>query len=203
MTWNNRHLLSLSAVLLTLISLAACNTMERAKKAGSPAAKVEKTALANKESGIVEYYEVYHQNGRLYVFGEQETYLKFLKYGETPYTQTRIAAGPQRQTLIFGLAKKDKKKRTGIGHIDVYDAKAEGADQGFYGELVKEARYYVFDSWKDMKEFRRVGEATYTFTAVGSGPNRATVIYVRNKGNKKIHPAALVARFGELRGRIN
>ncbi len=52
-------------------------------------------------------YEVEHE-GRYYVFDDLWVYRDFLELGETPYRNTRIGAGPNGQTLVFGLRKRDK-----------------------------------------------------------------------------------------------
>jgi hypothetical protein len=145
-----------------------------------------------------DYYEVEHE-GRLYVFDDAATYKSFLEVGETAYRKVRIAAGPNGETIVFGLTGKDKKKMSGIASIDMYDGKLEGAED-FYGEIHHEGRLYVFSEWADLKAFKTVYEAPYRFTMIGEGPKGETVVIVLNKGNKKKHPAAQIAAFKAMHG---
>lgn len=143
---------------------------------------------------VNDYYQVY-QEGRIYVFDDFKTYIGFIKNGETPFRLTRIGAGPSGETLVFGLSEQDKTMRTGLGSVDLYDGKTAGIAEGFYGEVVKDGRIYVFGDWNDLKAFIAVGEAPLRYTQIGAGPNGETVIYVLNEHNKKQKPSALIAEF--------
>ena len=111
--------------------LSACAAQGPAKKAA------EAQSAANNN----DLYEVVHE-GRIYVFDRMETYHEFLSVGETPYRLTRIGAGPKGETLVFGLHKDDKKKKSGIPAVDLYDGKLKPADN-FYAEMRREGRIYV------------------------------------------------------------
>ncbi len=151
-------------------------------------------AAAQPHYNVNDYYQVYHE-GRIYVFDDFTTYVGFSKNGETPFRLTRIGAGPNGETLVFGLSEQDKAMRSGLGSVDLYDGKAEGIDEGFYGEVVKDGRIYVFDNWHDLKAFLAVGEAPLRYTQIGAGPNGETVIFVLNEDTKNDKPDALVAEF--------
>ncbi len=151
-------------------------------------------AFAAPHYNVDDYYQVYHE-GRIYVFDDFKTYQDFLNLGETTFRLTRIGAGPNGETVVFGLRKKDKKMRSGIGSVDMFDGKAEGIEDGFYGEVVKDGRIYVFSTWQDLKDFLQVGEAPYRYTLIGEGPKGETVVFVLNKSNKKKRPDALIAEF--------
>jgi len=140
-----------------------------------------------------DYYQVAHE-GRLYIFDDVATYKSFLEVGETAYRKVRIGAGPEGETIVFGLTSADKKKSSGIASIDMYDGKLAGAET-FYGEAHAEGRIYVFSTWADIQAFNQVGEAPYRFTTIGAGPKGETVVYVLNKSNKKKQPTALIAAF--------
>ena len=148
----------------------------------------EKQSLNNDD-----YYEVEHE-GRLYVFDDAAIYKSFLTVGETAYRKVRIAAGPNGETIVFGLTGKDKKKTSGIASIDMFDGKLAGGES-FYGEVHHEGRIYVFTGWDDLTSFKQVGEAPYRYTMIGDGPKGETVVIVLNKGNKKKHPATQIAAF--------
>jgi hypothetical protein len=121
-------------------------------------------------------------------------YQDYLKLGETPYRLIKVAKGPNRETMVFGLAKKDKKKRSGIPAIELYEGKSTSAQQ-FYGEIRKHGRIYVFSDFKDMQPVRQFGHPNYFYMEVGSGPKNETVFYVLNKKTKKKKPLALINTF--------
>lgn len=158
---------------------------------------VSSLAFSAPHYNVNDYYEV-EEEGRLYIFDDLKTFQSFLKVGETAYRLTRIGAGPNGETVVFGLQKKDKKMRTGLGGVALFDGKAEGVDVGFYGEIHHEGRIYVFSEWADLKSFKAVGEAPYRFTEIGSGPKGETVVYVLNKSNKKKRPTALIEQFNSV-----
>ena len=163
-------------------------TAEPTKKSGG-----DKPAAASPGVNTDDLYLVYHEH-RVYVFDDTPTYLSFLANGETPFTLTRIGGGPKGETVVFGLSAKDKKKRSGLGCVDLYDGKITGAD-GFYGEIVRDQRVFVFGAWKDMKDFMTAGEAPFTYTDIGAGPKGETLVFVLNKGNKKHKPVQLIETF--------
>lgn len=140
-----------------------------------------------------DYYEVHHE-GRIYVFDDADAYREFLSLDETPFRKVRIGAGPQGETVVFGLTNAEKKMREGIPSVDLFDGKLEPA-QPFYGEIQKDGRIYVFSEWKDMVSTRSTGEAALRYTDIGGGPGGKTVVYVLNEENKKHRPDGLIARF--------
>ena len=150
-------------------------------------------------AGVKEVYEV-HEDGRIHVFYNRKMYQDFLKIGETPYRLVKIAKGPNKETIVFGLDKKDKKlkkrtkERTGVAAIDLYDGKAT-ADKQFYGEVRKHGRIYVFNDFKDMEPVRQFGHPNFFYMEVASGPEKETVFYVLNKKTKKKKPLALIDTF--------
>ncbi len=153
-------------------------------------------SLAKPHYNVDDYYQV-TKEGRIYIFDDYKTYASFNQVGETAYRLTRIGAGPKGETIVFGLRKQDKKMRSGLGSVALYEGTAEGITDGFYGEVVDEGRIYVFSEWADLKSFLSVGEAPYRFTQIGSGPKGETVVYVLNKGNKKKQPTALMLAFSK------
>lgn len=53
-------------------------------------------------------YFVYKLKGRVYVIGQAKTNVKFKKSGHLPYTRTLLGAGPNGETVVFEVNKKDK-----------------------------------------------------------------------------------------------
>ena len=153
------------------------------------------SSTANK-SKAMEIYEVHH-DGRMHVFYDRKLYKEFLSLGETPYRLTRIGAGPKGETIVFGLTKKDKKMKSSVPAIDLYDGKIK-ASANFYAEMVKHNRIYVFSSFADMKTVREFGHPNYQYSQIGAGPKGETIVYVLNKKNKKKRPDALIKKFNSF-----
>lgn len=173
-------LIKVMAIFVSLIALNAC--------ASSP--------TSQQSTGVKEIYEV-HEDGRIHVFYDRKMYLDFLSLGETPYRLIKVGKGPNRETLVFGLAKNDKKKRGGIPAIDLYEGKGETASP-FYAEVRKHGRIYVFNEFRDMQPVRQFGHPNYFYMEVGAGPGKETVFYVLNKKTKKKKPLALIDTFKKM-----
>ncbi|WP_305910039.1 hypothetical protein Q9L42_002320 [Methylomarinum sp. Ch1-1] len=152
------------------------------------------TAISQPHYNVNDYYQVYKE-GRIYIFDDFTTYDSFNNTGETPFRLTRIGAGPHGETLVFGLSEQDKTLRSGLGSTALYDGNAQGIAEGFYGEVSKDGRIYVFGAWQDLQSFLKVGEAPLRYTQIGSGPAGETVVYVLNEDNKEQKPEALIAEF--------
>lgn len=180
------------SALLTMVGCGSMSPMEPVVE------KVEQLKAAVVSGGNnTDLYEVSHE-GRYYVFDDFATYQSFLEVGETSYRKVFIGGGPKGETLVFGLTSKDKKKLKGIPGVDMYNGDLVAAES-FYGEMRGEdGRLYVFNRYQDMVDLRKVGEAPYRFTQIGSGPQGQTVVFVLNKGNKKKHPEALIKKFKEM-----
>ncbi|MCG6938712.1 MAG: hypothetical protein LJE83_11170 [Gammaproteobacteria bacterium] len=144
----------------------------------------------------MEIYEVHH-DGRINVFYDRDLYKEFLSVGETPFRLTRIGAGPNGETLVFGLTKKDKGNPDNIDVIKVYD-NSMPAPAEIYAEMQRNGRIYVFDNFDDMKPVREFGNPNLFYTEIGAGPNRETVVYVLNEKTKKNRPDALIAKFKSM-----
>ena len=79
-----------------------------------------------------------------------------------------------------------------------YDGKMEVTGP-FYGEVIRDGRFYVFGEWADFKDYLEHKEITFTFTEIGTGPRGETVIYALNKKTKdEGRPVALVEAFKQL-----
>lgn len=168
--------------LFAAIAVTACNTT------GS------KTAVAKKAPAKpFEIYEVHH-DGRINIFYQRAMYKDFMKLGETPFRLTRIGAGPNGQTLVFGLTRKDKKLKNKVAAIELYSGNMK-APANFYAEMRRHGRIYVFNNFRDMQPVRQFGHPNFFYMQVGAGPRGETVVYVLNSKNKKKKPVALIQRF--------
>lgn len=194
----NKSRMTLAAVALLGLGLGGCATTGQSTAEGDSKAGMAKTAAVDTKAALPQQYFELHKDGRLWVFGDAALYRNAVAGKEVPLAMTRIGAGPKRETVVFGLTKDESKKSPDLPQVALFEGKQAGAGEGFYGEIVKEGRHYVFDEWSEMKAFRATGEAPYVFTYVGAGPQRATVVYVRNKAQSKTVPSALIAEFRQF-----
>jgi len=174
-------ILYISKIIISLslvFGLTACNQVK------------EETTIAETVSEI---YEV-HEEGRIYAFYDRALYKEFLSVGETAYRLTRIGTGPNGETMVFGLTKKDKKKGSNTPAVKLYENKVKTAEN-FYAETIRHGRIYVFDNFSDMKTVRQFGHPNFFYTEIGSGPKGETVVYVLNKKTKKKKPTSLIESF--------
>lgn len=184
MTILRKHVSRFSLLAVVSLLLVACGATQKAS--------MDKTEPA-KAMTAMEIYEVHHE-GRIHVFYDRKLYQEFLDLGETPYRLTRIGAGPNGETIVFGLTKDDKKKPDTVEAIKLYDNKAKNPEL-LYAEMRRHGRVYIFDRFEDMQPVRQFGHPNFFYTEIGAGPSGETVVYVLNKGNKKSRPDALIARY--------
>lgn len=145
------------------------------------------------------YFLVFHENGRIYPIADAKNYLAFLDVNELIYTRTRVGAGPEGETIVFGIQKEEAEDPNKPSLAEqFYDGGKEVAGP-FYGEVMRDGRVYVFGEWKDFKDYLDHKEVTLTFTEIGTGPKGETVIYALNQKTKdEGRPDALIAAFNQL-----
>jgi hypothetical protein len=165
-----------------IFGLTACNQTKSSDQ-----------AMADDAGAISEVYEV-HEDGRIYAFYDRDLYKEFVGVGETPFRLTRIGAGPNGETMVFGLTKSDKKKGVDTPAVKLYEGKVKPADN-FYAETLRHGRIYVFNSFADMQPVRQFGHPNFFYMEVGAGPKGETVVFVLNKSNKKKKPVALIEEY--------
>jgi len=170
-----------SIFLLSVVMLSACNQVKEAE------------VVTEQAETVAEIYEV-HDDGRIYAFYDKKTFKEFMQVGETTFRLTRIGAGPNGETMVFGLTKKDKKKGVDTPAVKLYEGKINPA-KDFYAEMIRHERIYVFSDFADMQTVRQFGHPNFFYTEIGSGPKGETVVYVLNKKTKKKKPTALIAEF--------
>lgn len=202
-TLQRKSVVALS-VLFALGALGGCATHQTPtnSKAAAPAAKTESAPAAAKAEAPAQtqtYFMVYHENGRIYAMTDPKIYASFLNTDEVPLTRTRIGAGPEGETVIFGITKADGKhldKPTAAE--DIFDGRTQDVG-AFYGEVLRNGRFHVFGEWKDFQDYLAHKEITFTYTEIGTGPKGETVIYALNSATKKKgRPVALVEQFNAL-----
>jgi len=175
-------------------------TAQAAAPAAAPQATAAPVAAAQPAAAVTaNYFLVFHENGRIYPIADAQNYLAFLENGELIYTRSRIGAGPEGETLVFGIEKKEADDLAKWSKAELfYDGKMEVTGP-FYGEVFRDGRFYVFGEWADFKDYLAHKEITFTFTEIGTGPRGETVIYALNKKTKdEGRPVALVEAFKQL-----
>jgi len=185
------------AVLAPVLLLAACGAKgswmgaaaEKAYDKDLEAARL--AAIRNSD----DYYE-YHREGEILVLADKKDVQVFLTAGEIPLRVTKVGGGPNGERVVFALMKNEAKameKKVGYkgGAQQMYEGTLEGNDKGFYGEVLKGGRYYVFDNWGTLKAFRQSGAVTAVST--GSAADGKPVTFATDG-------AEALARFRELHG---
>lgn len=188
------HALAATLAMSVFSGCATSQSESAAKAEAKPVATAPVTAPTQY------YFLVFHENGRVYPIADVKNYLAFMEVDELIYTRTRVGAGPDGETIVFGIEKKEADDLNKPAKAELfYDGKMEVAGP-FYGEVVKDGRFHVFGTWKDFKDYLTNKEITYTFTEVGSGPKGETVIYALNKDTSKDgRPVKLIEAFNALR----
>lgn len=188
---NKHHRITSLIVAMGLAgALGGCATQGAKPNAAAPAAAAETKAAAEQQM-----FMTFHENGRVYVLGDPKLQEIFMQTDEVALTRTRIGEGPDGRTLIFGMNKDDAKRGGPTAAEMMYDGKQTPAGP-FYGEVIKDGRYYVFVEWKDMANYLKHGEVPLTYTEIGTGPKGETVVYALNKDTaKQGKPAAAIERF--------
>lgn len=202
---NKRYLPLAMTSLLALGVMGGCATQSNTAKAPESKPAVTAQAAAPAASAqpaaavTANYFLVFHENGRIYPIADAKNYLAFLEHGELIFTRTRVGEGPDGATLVFGIEKKEAEDLAKPSRAELfYDGKMEVAGP-FYGEVIRDGRFYVFGEWADFKDYLAHKEITFTFTEVGTGPKGETVIYALNSKTKKDgRPVALVDAFKQL-----
>jgi hypothetical protein len=194
------------ASVLALGVLSGCATQSNTAKApeSKPAMAAQPAALAPAPAVATQpataptqhYFLVFHENGRIYPIADAKNYLAFLDVDELIYTRTRVGEGPEGETIVFGIEKKEADDLNKPAKAELfYDGKMDVSGP-FYGEVIKDGRFHVFGTWQDFKDYLVNKEITYTFTEIGTGPKGETVIYALNKKTSADgRPVALIESF--------
>lgn len=147
-----------------------------------------------------DYYEI-HKDGRIYAFSDYKDYKIWLQTDEVPLVVTKIGAGPNGETVKLQLNKSDAKameKTVGYKGASqkIYEGELVGIEKGFYAEVIRPERIWVFENGKDLREFQKSGEVPCGITEIGGGPGGKTVVYAQNcKAAAKAKPESAMVRF--------
>lgn len=158
----------LSVLLLTLF-VVGCASTQTAEKAAP-----EKVYSA--DNMIVWSYADRH-----YVTGSDKMHKMFAEHQHLPYTKTLLGAGPNGETVVFEVAKKDASFAEGL--IEKYNQipfliTSKGDTYNVYKY---NGRIYVIGDPKTRDFFVEHHHLPYTKTLLGAGPGGETVIFEVNK----------------------
>lgn len=197
------HALATALAMSVFSGCATSQTAAEAKPEAKPAMAAPAAAPAPAAAATAPmdyFFIVYHENGRIYPIADVKNYLAFMDVDELIYTRTRIGAGPDGETIVFGIEKKEADDLNKPAKAELlFDGQYEPTGP-FYGEMARDGRYLVFGSWHDFKDYLVNKEMTYTFTEIGTGPKGETVIYALNKDTiKQGRPVQLIEAFNQLR----
>lgn len=204
---NKRFLICALTSLLAIGVMSGCATQSNmmAPMASESAILTQPTVpevIAAKPEVAVKkanYFLINHENGRIYAFSDTKNYLMFLESDEVPYTRTRIGAGAEGETVVFGITSSEAKDLNKPSGGEMFFDDKMGEVGSFYGEVMRNGRFYVFGEWSDFKDYLNHKEVTFTFTEVGTGPKGETVIYaLNNKTKNEGRPVALIEAFKQL-----
>lgn len=148
---------------------------------------IRQTAVINND----DYYEI-HNDGRIIVLSDVDDMKLWLATGDIPLRVTRIGGGPKGETLVFGIAKPESKKKDGFGSVEMYEGRRVGAEKDFYAEVLQDNTWYVFGTWAELDSFRKTGHAVGLASSGGSAAGEPVMV---------AQPVdALTARFRSLHG---
>jgi len=130
-------------------------------------------------------YWVYEHEGRIYVVGQASTNHAFRKSGHLPYTRTILGAGPDGETVVFEVDKKDPQvvERLQATYLN-QPLLVEG--QTGYWVYEHKGRLYVVGQPSTKEQFQQSGHLPYTRTILGAGPNGETVVFEVDKGDPRL-----------------
>jgi hypothetical protein len=177
--------------------VAACGTSGSWQGAAKEKA-YDKDLAAARQAAVSngdDYYE-YHVEGEILVLADKKDVKVYLTAAEIPLRVTKIGGGPNGERLVFALMKNEAKameKKVGYkgGAQQMYEGSLEGHDKGFYGEVMKGGKYYVFGTWADLMAFRKNG--TVSTVSTGTTSDGKPVVFATSDGEA-------LARFKELHG---
>jgi predicted small lipoprotein YifL len=197
--------LRLGAATLVVLAMAGCGTKGGWMGADAEKAydkELEAKRLAEQDNND-DYFEI-HKDRRIYVLSDVKEYQSWLKTDEIPLVVTRIGAGPNGETVKLALIKKEAKAMEKIvgykgGAQRMFEGELVGLEKGFYGEVHKSGKIWVFENGKDLAEFKKSGEAPCGITQPGAGPAGKTVVFVQNcKAAAKGKPDGAMENFRTL-----
>ncbi len=124
---------------------------------------------------------VWQHMNRHYVLGSEESNSKFAKSPNMPYARTVLGAGPNGETVVYEIKKKDDAYTERL--IETYNHTPFMIDSKGDNYFVHKyaGRIYVLSDAKTNEKFQTTPHLPLTKTVLGAGPQGETVIFEFNK----------------------
>ena len=125
------------------------------------------------------FYAEIHRDGRIHVFADADAYARFRWSGRVAHAVTAIGADGQAvQFALNPVEAREQEQRVGYRGAaqQMFEGRLAGHGDGFYGEVHRDGRIYVFASWSELQQFRRDGHVADAERLVDFGPEQQTVI---------------------------
>lgn len=139
-------------------------------------------------------FAVFSHLDRHYVTGSEESTGSFAKHGHLPYARTVLGAGPEGETVVFEINKKDPayvERLVAVYQKTPFLVDSKGDNYAVYK---LGGRLFVIGNAKTIASFVEHGHLPYTKTLLGAGPMGETVIFEVDKKNPA-HAERLVKMF--------
>lgn len=124
----------------------------------------------------------FKHDGRLYIVSEAMA-AKFEKHGHLPYARTKIGEGPQGETLVFEINKKNPSVLENLekAYAETPILLSQQGDD-FY-VFAKDGRKVIIGSSSMAEKFQKHGHIPYAKTLIGAGAQGETLVYEIDKKN--------------------
>lgn len=166
-----------------ILLLLVCFTLMLSGCAASSNMTAEKTQGPQLLKSSGNDFFVYSHLDRLYVVGSTESSKDFAHSGHLPYTRTILGGGPQGETVVFEI---DKKNPDLTHRLEKSFAKTPfliESNSKDYFVYKLDGRIFVIGQAPTSEEFSRQGHLPYTRTMLGAGPQGETVVFEVDKKN--------------------
>lgn len=168
-----------------------------AVKSSTPAKKKMEHVKGPKLILVHENISIFSHDERIYVTGKKSSSSAFKKHGHLPYTKTLLGAGPNGETLVFEVDRKNPSYVEDL--MDNYQDLSiplHSNDEDLF-VYKKGNRIYVVGSKKVNKSFKMHGHLPYTKTLIGEGQNGETLVFEVNKKDPEF-VEDLMDRYSEI-----
>jgi len=174
-------ILMVFSVLLCGVGCVAQTTPKAVESASKSAVEERPVELNVDQKEIA----VYRYNNRLYVIGDEETKAAFVAHKHLPYTKTTLGAGPQGETVIYEVKKKDPAYTEDL--MEKFNEIAWMLESNdIYTAWKYKGRIFVIGDATMNEKFSTHKHLPYTKTLLGAGPHGETVIFQVDKKNPEL-----------------
>lgn len=129
---------------------------------------------------------VWEHLGRHYVIGSEESNAKFAKAPVMPYAKTVLGAGPDGQTVVYEIKKKDDAYTGRLIETYNHTPFLINSNDKDYFVYKYNGRIYVIGETVTNQKFQATPHLPLTKTLLGAGPNGETVIFAFSKKNPEM-----------------